>query len=281
MKFDRFSDSAGAYITLDSTNPAIYKQLYRAAKAKLKLRLRATVIMPASAEQSASSDTEIKATPIAPPPPPKYESIQNEPLRPSYLQTVLAPSSHGARATSATAPSIQSLYASAAFGQTSFEATQRKEMQDRAKLRLEAELRAEKEAGSGPRDFTLPARFKQSSFIDTLSAASFAIDCNNCGKPIANEHYHCSICESGDFDLCQTCVDSGVTCDGKDHWLIKRFQQGGSIIPSITETIAPKVKKADDLEAEAVKEEKPEILKAGKYQGDRTCNSCISGKLLL
>lgn len=42
--FERFSDSAGSYIALDSDNPAVYKQLYRAAKAKLKLRIKATVI---------------------------------------------------------------------------------------------------------------------------------------------------------------------------------------------------------------------------------------------
>jgi hypothetical protein len=235
--------------------------------------------MPASAEQTISSETDTKAIAAAPLPPPKYEPLQNEPLRPSYLQTVLAPSSHGSRAASAAAPSIQSLYASAAAGLSSFEAAQRKEMQDRAKLRLEAELRAEKAKAAAPRDFTLPARPKQPSLMDALFAASFAIDCNNCGNAIANEHYHCSICDSGDFDLCQACVDSGITCDGEDHWLIKRFQLGGSIIPSITETIAPKVKKVEEPSAEIVKEEKPEVLKASKYQGDRTCNSCINGEL--
>ncbi|KAL8713916.1 MAG: hypothetical protein Q9220_002062 [cf. Caloplaca sp. 1 TL-2023] len=43
VTFERFSDSAGAYISLDSNNPAVYKQLYRAAKAKLKLRIKATI----------------------------------------------------------------------------------------------------------------------------------------------------------------------------------------------------------------------------------------------
>ncbi|KAL8862597.1 MAG: hypothetical protein Q9178_001095 [Gyalolechia marmorata] len=43
VTFERFSDSAGSYIALDSNNPAVYKQLYRAAKAKLKLRLKATI----------------------------------------------------------------------------------------------------------------------------------------------------------------------------------------------------------------------------------------------
>lgn len=41
--FERYSDSAAAYVTLDSSAPAVYKTLFRAAKAKLKLRLRATV----------------------------------------------------------------------------------------------------------------------------------------------------------------------------------------------------------------------------------------------
>ncbi|KAL8784428.1 MAG: hypothetical protein Q9213_003951 [Squamulea squamosa] len=43
ITFERFSDSAGSYIALDSNNPAVYKQLYRAAKAKLKLRIKATI----------------------------------------------------------------------------------------------------------------------------------------------------------------------------------------------------------------------------------------------
>lgn len=42
--FERYSDSAGSYVTLDPKNPAVYKQLYRAAKAKLKLRFKATII---------------------------------------------------------------------------------------------------------------------------------------------------------------------------------------------------------------------------------------------
>lgn len=44
--FERYSDSAASYVTLDPTNPAVYKQLYRAAKAKLKLRIKATPIYP-------------------------------------------------------------------------------------------------------------------------------------------------------------------------------------------------------------------------------------------
>ncbi|KAK0727082.1 hypothetical protein B0T26DRAFT_737892 [Lasiosphaeria miniovina] len=41
--FERYSDSAGSYVVLDQLNTAVYKQLYRAAKAKQKLKLRVTV----------------------------------------------------------------------------------------------------------------------------------------------------------------------------------------------------------------------------------------------
>jgi next-to-BRCA1 protein 1 len=41
--FERYSDSAAAYVTLDADKPQVYKTLFRAAKAKLKLRLKATI----------------------------------------------------------------------------------------------------------------------------------------------------------------------------------------------------------------------------------------------
>jgi next-to-BRCA1 protein 1 len=41
---ERYSDSAAAFVLLDSSNMAVYKQLYRAAKAKSKLKLRVTIL---------------------------------------------------------------------------------------------------------------------------------------------------------------------------------------------------------------------------------------------
>ncbi len=113
------------------------------------------------------------------------------------------------------------------------------------------------------------------SFRDYPSGA-FCIDCNNCGKSIPNEHYHCSICDNGDFDLCQGCVDRGVSCDGEEHWLIKRSIRGGEVIPSVTETIAPKsVNKGTSIP------EMKQPLPGNDYEDDsiaeRTCNSCIKG----
>jgi next-to-BRCA1 protein 1 len=42
--FERYSDSAGTFVTLDPENTPVYKQLFRAAKAKLKLRIKATIV---------------------------------------------------------------------------------------------------------------------------------------------------------------------------------------------------------------------------------------------
>lgn len=109
-------------------------------------------------------------------------------------------------------------------------------------------------------------------------SAAFCIDCNNCGKSIPNEHYHCSICDDGDFDLCQSCVDHGVSCDGEEHWLIKRSIRGGLVIPSVTETIAPRdVKKTTGVQE--VKQPLPANENEDESIAERTCNICIRGNV--
>lgn len=72
------------------------------------------------------------------------------------------------------------------------------------------------------------------------SNGMFCIDCNNCSRSIANEHYHCSICAGGDYDLCPQCVDAGASCCGDGHWLIKRVVSNGVVTNSTTETIPPR-----------------------------------------
>ena len=82
----------------------------------------------------------------------------------------------------------------------------------------------------------------------------FCIDCNNCGRSIANEHYHCSICESGDYDLCPQCIDDGASCRGESHWLIKRVVQNGIVTNSTTETIPPRRPQVPERNAEVASE---------------------------
>lgn len=101
----------------------------------------------------------------------------------------------------------------------------------------------------------------------------FSVYCNNCSRPIPNEHYHCSTCDDGDFDLCQACVDDGVLCGGDDHWMIKRAVQGGKVISSVTEKIAPKPVASESKTTLVQPEEEEEDDVA-----TRTCNSCIQGK---
>jgi next to BRCA1 gene 1 protein len=106
---------------------------------------------------------------------------------------------------------------------------------------------------------------------DVLGGA-FSIDCNNCGKSIPDEHYHCGICDDGDFDLCSSCVAADVACDGEGHWLIKRRIQNGLLVSSVTETIAPK-----KWQEETALDNEKENTSATTY-ALRGCNSCISGK---
>jgi next-to-BRCA1 protein 1 len=104
------------------------------------------------------------------------------------------------------------------------------------------------------------------------SVSSFSVYCNNCNGAIPDEHYHCSTCDDGDFDLCQACVDNGVLCGGDGHWMIKRFVKNGKVINSTTETIAPK----STFSASKTTLVQPE---ESKMTATRTCNSCIQGKL--
>lgn len=101
-------------------------------------------------------------------------------------------------------------------------------------------------------------------------ATTFTIDCNSCGNHVTNVHYHCSKCELGDFDLCPGCIESGVTCNGEDHWLIKRSISNGKVFTSNTETLPPKIR--------AMPPPVPAAPEAFKEIDQRTCNSCIIRK---
>jgi next to BRCA1 gene 1 protein len=265
--FERFSDSAGSYIALDSNNPAIYKQLYRAAKAKLKLRIKATVVpRPSMPVPNIMDEQQPRHEPLQLPTPPKASPAS----RHSYLDTVLsAPPENDNNAPhleTSIIPTVSSFLSRRPAAVTSLGNTTNDVLVTPGKLEQpkaaaeEATPKLAAPRNSGPRG-------------QEVLGGAFCIDCNNCGTSIPNEHYHCGICDDGDFDLCSSCVAADVTCDGDGHWLIKRRIQNGLLLSSVTETIAPKKwQEGRDTQDEHVDT-------SPAHYAPRYCNSCINGKI--
>jgi len=244
VKIERFSDSAGTYVTLDSDNPAIYKQLYRAAKAKLKLRLKVTVIQTSTVDGEPSAvgmgeqRPERSTTPTQPPSNGYLLALKSfPPSRPAFQNLCRIPGAF--EMNNATTETL---------------------------VDPPPELAQHDVLGQPP--MTVPR------FID-LDSGAFSIDCNHCHQPIPNEHYHCGICEKGDFDLCPSCLESGVRCDGEGHWLIKRLIRNGTIIPSVTTTHPPRKPTASAPSTTARLDDLSTPTSPTHDEGERTCNGCI------
>ncbi|PYH90553.1 ZZ type zinc finger domain protein [Aspergillus ellipticus CBS 707.79] len=226
--FERYSDSAGSYICLDGNNPAVYKQLYRAAKAKLKLRIKATTVEDPTSHESLSEDL------------PEQQNAS----RYSYLETVLGASLPEAQVESVppSAPGSASIQPEDSTCPIPAESQS-------------AEWSAPDTAQPQYRDFVLGQDSLDMPVVSHTSPNGiFCIDCNHCGRSIANEHYHCSICDDGDYDLCPLCVDSGVTCLNEEHWLIRRIVKDGLVANSTTETIAPRKTREGEPQEESNEE---------------------------
>lgn len=223
LQIERFSDSSSAYIPLEASNAAAYKQLYRAAKAKSKLKLRIT-----------ATDMTPKAIQVNTQPAKSEVSIPEPP----------------------------------------------------------------KEDVSKPPTSRMPR-------------CSWQVCCNSCDQPMADVHYHCSICDNGDYDLCESCVQSGKLCSGDGHWLIKRVIKNGQVFNSTTfkirkplpETKTPKDEVLSDNEKpemqfpQSVEQTMPRetkndiesmctndmLTKIGTEKDDTVkhmCNSCMSSKFM-
>lgn len=289
---ERFSDSAGAYIILDSNNPSIYKQLYRAAKAKLKLRIKVSIV-DSSAPKPHTIDPEFLCTDRL------SSNCYVPPTTPILAKTefdgpLSAPANLGAPVGSAEVPALSSRLAQAqAQAEHSgrlFASRYRQELPPTTHLSSAAccmnpaamsvklaSMGSAKDApvatgaedeSSSPRVFSPRDHFYAelgnmsrdcpSSFLRTadqvisMPGSSFTICCNHCDVAIPNVHWHCGRCDNGDFDLCTDCVNKGILCDSTDHWLIKRFVQNGKVTNSTTERIEPK--KAPAVETVVAKE---------------------------
>lgn len=290
--FERYSDSAGAYVTLDSDKPQIYKTLFRAAKAKLKLRLKATIpgdqfelptpAPPATFQETArplpqhgslhrlSAET-LAPQAIAPVSPaiarspssnvsaPKPDSVS--PVSPPQPETVVKELPHSFTAR-------QSTFCVSSFQLNDLLTRQSGFFNDLANAsQQDVDLAFHKSAKN---DMDLAFRPKPSV------CSSWVVYCNNCNQPMEDEHFHCGICDGGDYDLCPACVDSGIHCSGAGHWMVKRFVKDGCVINSTTERIAAKTKTEEPKEVPgAFTNEKESVTYEEQEEPTRTCNCCV------
>lgn len=54
-----------------------------------------------------------------------------------------------------------------------------------------------------------------------LEGYEFTICCNHCRDRTTLRYFHCSICESGDYDICPRCFFHGKHCLEQDHYLLE------------------------------------------------------------
>ncbi|KAE8144431.1 hypothetical protein BDV25DRAFT_166850 [Aspergillus avenaceus] len=258
---ERYSDSAGCYVRLDSDNHAVYKQVYRAAKAKLKLRIKVTEV------DDDASQASLPAGDL---------SIHQNQARYSYLETVL--SSPLPKSSAEIVPDLSEDVEESAI-------TEPLPLQW-SNMDVTTSQPQYREFESGHDSLSMPMVSHKSP------DGVFCIDCNHCGRSIPNEHYHCSICEDGDYDLCLHCVDSGVACLNENHRLIKRIVQDGIVTNSTTETVAPRkvqVEEPKEVPKSVVKNPEnalepvtedvskaPEVVPVISPQSEaRICNACL------
>ncbi|CAN9261504.1 unnamed protein product [Alternaria alternata] len=256
--FERYSDSAASYVILDADKPQVYKTLFRAAKAKLKLRLRATV----------PGEEPVPAPAPAPMPPHTL---------PGY-----APSVH--RMSSDTLTPQGNAPVSPVIARSP-------DMEKKEAISPVSPPKTADADGEAPVPQAFTAR---QNFFNNLATAnynsglafrpkpsnvctSWVVYCNNCNEPMEDEHFHCSVCDGGDYDLCPACVDNGVHCPGSGHWMVKRFVKNGSVVNSTTQRIAPKVKAEEPQQQDipgAFTDEKQSVTY--EQEPTRTCNCCVT-----
>lgn len=279
--FERYSDSAGNYVVLDPHNQAVYKQLYRAAKAKTKLRIKVIisdateVAAPQSSEVTSISEVTLAPTLLplhpasdAPKELPTATFAKSAEPRPKSEKkaTLEAPPKYEVQPTQ---PKLEEAPLPRAFA---LRDQLYEDLADAAKLRTTA-LRA--------KDQTLQ-----------VPLTSFTVQCNHCSTNIPGPHWHCTICDSSDFDLCLACIESGFHCDVDSHYLIKRTIENGRVKYS-TSTIVDKKTSKPDPKVEEVKKEKSGHLEDDTLETHakeaapreplltRTCNCCVNGESLL
>lgn len=282
--FERFSDSAGGYIVLNKASPQAFKTLIRAAKAKGKLRLKATVspLAPSPQEKEAVVKDDKPA-------------VTQKPIKYSNLHDLLGNEVQPLRVPQPSQPRDSVSLDRRVIGSGIFDfreararASQQTLVNDEApvpypfvdQVTFFDDLKSKAVQQPMP---TLAIRPHQAAEPAATFGQAWSVYCNSCNKAMANIHYHCSICDGGDYDLCEECVAGGTLCHGEGHWLIKRYITDGKFINSTTERISPRQPKSIP---ELVKSEVTEKEMPGTFTDDaktlnepqvatRTCNSCV------
>ena len=256
---------------LDNANVAVYKQLYRAAKAKSKLKLRVT-------------DPNAEEKPI-----PRPVTVEDVPDTASSVntkqesETTATADKEESRPINVTIPlrsgSVTKTYDGNALSKAAkhlaeFESMRRDLTQhlnmistqmpevsqpssaspDAAARRLRSTIspsnKPESVCHQSPARAPVAPHVPATQGLCTRNTHGFAVCCNSCDKTMPDVHYHCSTCDDGDFDLCSSCVDLGITCHSPSHWMIKRTTVNGQIVNSTTEVIPPKPKRKADIKVE-------------------------------
>lgn len=65
---------------------------------------------------------------------------------------------------------------------------------------------------------------------DVSSVPKTSICCDSCTRITTDEHYRCSVCCEGDFDLCLDRIAEGVHCFDVAHKLSCRVCRDGKLI---------------------------------------------------
>lgn len=328
IMIERYSDSAAAYVMLDPSNMAVYKQLYRAAKAKSRLKFRVSALPDNDEETS----PEVKPVPVAAipkiesfnaNPPPSAPPAPTEPK--ASTTSTAAPAAQKAEAAQASREAQAAPLATASSSKTPTSRTFYTNLLQEAPImtqnyKTDLDHRSRKFMKTRDDLVNHPSKLISQPFAATSDSpklsdltspvcpesaptkATFAVCCNFCERNIPDTHYHCSICNDGDFDLCPSCHEQDITCNGDHHWLIKRTVSNGQIVNSTTETISPKLKAKSEPPTEPAKpsDDLDELVKATAnvsieeaafsnafppadvcwpVSSDlRTCNQCVRGE---
>ncbi|CCX07078.1 hypothetical protein FPQ18DRAFT_309915 [Pyronema domesticum] len=221
--FYRYSDSAGEWILLDPNSTPVYKQLFRAAKAKLKLRIKVTT--PEGHDTTAPAVQNDSASTLSFPP--NYSSLNVNSVR--IPATQAAPSISPAELEGAVAAAVSS-YCSGPEFNAQLRDTVREEVVKQKPEQSDL-ISLSEEVPEIPLEQTQPSQ--PETLLDGLisAAATENIFCDACKDYVDGFHYHCSICSGGDYDLCMTCVDrKNLHCPNRTHLLTSRDIVNGKAV---------------------------------------------------